>query len=70
MPSGSTLIIVLMYLVEEVPSSGAVLWTPELPLLLSCALVTRSNCKFTLSTYGAHIVVRIWYLCVLVSVSL
>jgi hypothetical protein len=48
-----------MYLVEEVPSSGAVLWTPELPLLLSCALVTRSNCKFTLSAHGAHIVVGI-----------
>ena len=59
----------LMYLVEEVASSGAVLWTPELPLLFWCALVTRFNCKFTLCAHGAHTIVAIWYLCVLVSVS-
>jgi hypothetical protein len=60
----------LTYLVEEVASSSAVLRTPELLLLFWCALVTRFSCKFTLCAHGAHIVVGIWYLCVLVSVSL
>ena len=69
-PSPITLIIVLTYLAEEVASSGAVLRTPELLLLVWCALVRRFTCRFTLCAHATHIIVRIWFLCVLGSVSL